>query len=127
RAEGMRLHSVVSRPDGSAAQMLDRDGGQPREETIIPTSGIAVGERNYLHYMSVREWGPPGHWQTNYSGIAVSEDDGRTWSKPDSARWPNTASRVGWWRRPRAHPFQLGAFARSAQHVYLLGTPHGRF
>jgi len=115
---GLALYPVVTRPDGTAAQILDRDTDVRREETVIPTSGIAAAGVNYLHYMSVRQWGPPGQWHTNYSGIAVSHDFGRTWSKPASARWPN--------RRDR-HPFQLGAFARQDDHVYLMGTPNGRF
>ena len=49
----------------------------------------------------------------------MSHDFGRTWSKPASAHWPN---------RRGKHPFQLGAFARQDDHVYLdTGTPNGRF
>jgi hypothetical protein len=115
---GLALYPVVTRPDGMAGQILGRDTGLAREETVIPTSGIAAAGVNYLHYMSVRKWGPPGHWHTNYGGIAVSHDFGRTWTKPASARWPN---------RRGKHPFQLGAFARQGDHVYLMGTQNGRF
>jgi hypothetical protein len=115
---GLALYPVVTRPDGTAGQILGRDTDLVREETVIPTSGIAAAGVNYLHYMSVRKWGPPGHWHTNYSGIAVSHDFGRTWSKPASAHWPN---------RRGKHPCQLGAFARQDDHVYLMGTQNGRF
>jgi hypothetical protein len=115
---GLRLDSVVPRADGTAAQILQRDHDAD-ENTVIPNSGIAVGGYNYLHYMSVRTWGPPGRWDTNYAGIAVSADGGQTWSKPPGARWPNS---------PKGdHPFQICAFAKAGDHVYLMGTTNGRY
>lgn len=124
--EGIALYPVVTRPDGTAGQMLPHDLTVEHEVTIIPTSGIAAAGVNYLHYMSVRRWGPPGRWRTNHSGIALSHDLGRTWTAPADARWPNTDRRTGLFGR-REHPFQLGAFARQEPHVYLMGTPNGRF
>ncbi|HEY3750773.1 MAG TPA: DUF4185 domain-containing protein [Pseudonocardiaceae bacterium] len=117
---GLALDAVVSRPDGTAAEILGRDRDIDHEATVIPTSGISVDGTDYLHYMSVRQWGRPGHWRTNYGGIAVSHDHGRSWQKPPSARWPNR-------NRRKDHPFQMGAFVRQSEHVYLVGTPHGRF
>lgn len=115
---GLRLDSVVARADGTAAQILERDRTVD-ENTVIPNSGIAVGGYNYLHYMSVRKWGPQGKWDTNYAGIAVSADGGETWSKPPGARWPNS---------PKGdHPFQICAFAADQRHVYLMGTTNGRY
>ncbi|WP_020670291.1 DUF4185 domain-containing protein [Amycolatopsis nigrescens] len=114
---GLELDEVVAREDGGATQVIA--SGRGREATVIPNAGIAVDGRQYVHYMSVREWGPPGRWDTNYSGIAVSEDGGRSWHKPRSARWKN--------RRRRDHPFQIGAFARDSEYVYLYGTTNGRF
>jgi D-arabinan endo alpha-(1,5)-arabinofuranosidase len=115
---GLRLDSVVARADGTAAQILERDR-QADENTVIPNSGIAVSGYNYLHYMSVRKWGPAGKWDTNYAGIAVSTDGGDTWTKPPGARWPNS---------PKGdHPFQICCFAADRSHVYLMGTTNGRF
>lgn len=116
-AAGLPLYPVATRPNGTAAQILDRDR-DVRENTVIPTTGIAVDGTDYLHYMSVRNWGKPGNWDTTYAGVAVSTDHGRTWRKPPGSRWPN--------RRHR-HPFQMGAFVRDGEHVYLVGTPAGRF
>lgn len=117
---GLLLDEVVSRDDdGVAGQILERDRKVRKEETVIPTSGIAVDGRHYLHYMSVRKWGDQGAWETNYAGIAVSEDGGHSWTKPAGARWANT--------RRSDHPFQMGAFAMQDQSVYLLGTPNGRW
>ena len=116
-AQGMTLDSFVPRADGMAAQVIARD---PRrdEVTVIPNSGIAIDGVHYAHYMSVREWGPPGYWHTNYAGIAVSDDGGTTWVKPQGARWINRAE--------RDDPFQMCAFARDRDHMYLFGTTNGR-
>ncbi|MEU6645700.1 DUF4185 domain-containing protein [Saccharomonospora sp. NPDC046836] len=113
---GLTLDGVVERPGGGAGQVIP--SGRGREVTVIPNGGIAVEGRQYVHYMSVRSWGTPGTWRTSYAGIAVSADGGRTWRKPRSARWPNR------WRGDSR--FQIGAFARSGEHVYLFGTTNGR-
>jgi hypothetical protein len=114
---GIRLDGVVAREDGTARQFLDSDR-EVEEHTVIPNSGIAVDGYNYVQYMSIRKWRDDG-WDTNYGGIAVSADGGRTWSKPRTARWPNTPS--------GDDPFQICAFAADATHVYLVGTTNGRF
>jgi hypothetical protein len=113
---GMELDSVIERPDGGATQVIHKGPG--REVTVIPNTGIEVDGRQYVQYMSVREWGPPGRWRTNYGGIAVSEDGGHTWDKPRSATWSNK------WGRD--NKFQICAFAKDADRVYLFGTTNGR-
>lgn len=128
---GLRLDSVVEREDGAAGQVLWADRGGRLEHTVIPTSGIAVGERNYLHYMSVRAWGTPGGWTTNYGGLAHSDDGGRTWTKSRTAFWPNRRRGLGnrlVGRRRWQHPFQMVGFAGVLDgRLHLLGTPNGRF
>lgn len=127
---GLLFDSVVERASGGAGQILSGDT-RAREHTVIPTAGIAIGERNFLHYMSVRHWGMPGVWHTNYAGVAYSDDGGRTWTKPASAVWPNHGQR--WYRRFRrrdqgGHPFQMIGYAGVVDgYLYLLGTPSGRF
>lgn len=124
--QGMALDDVVARPDGVAAQIIARDS-HAQEHTIIPNGGIAVDGTHYVHYMSIRRWGKPGQWVTNYAGIAVSSDGGATWDKPVGARWPNRVKR-GWFKPAEpAHPFQVGALAADDEYVYLFGTPNGRF
>jgi hypothetical protein len=112
--DGLRIDSMVTDRPGHAAQLLGRDPSVP-EVTVIPTAAIAVGSRDYLHYMSVRSWDGNGRWTTNYAGLAHSDDGGRTWEKSPTLRWPD---HVG---------FQLGAFARADGFVHLFGTPSGRF
>jgi hypothetical protein len=60
------------------------------EITKIPTGGVNVRGRNYLAYISVRHFGSPGQWITNYGGIAYSDDDGQTWVDVPSASRSNT-------------------------------------
>ncbi|MEV0053320.1 DUF4185 domain-containing protein [Saccharopolyspora shandongensis] len=128
---GLKFDSVLSREDGMAGQALPGDRTGAREHTVIPTAGIAIGGRNYLHYMSVRRWGMPGVWHTNYGALAYSDDGGATWTKSETAVWRN--SRQPWLSRfrrrdPGGHPFQMIGFAGVLDgRAYLLGTPSGRF
>jgi hypothetical protein len=115
-SDGLRIDSMITDRPGHAAQILAGDPGVS-EVTVIPTAAISSDGRDYLHYMSVRSWGTGGQWTTNYAGLAVSADGGRTWTKPTATRWPNEGVGSG---------FQLGAMARHRGHVYLFGTPNGR-
>ena len=68
--------------------------GLPAGVTLIPTAGISVptpgtefGATQYLSFMSVKQWGSPGQWTTNYSAIAYSVDNGENWQvAPSSVR-----------------------------------------
>lgn len=128
---GVRFDWMCPREDGKADQIVPADRAGMREHTVIPTAGIAVGGRNYLHYMSVRHWGAPGIWRTNYAGLAYSDNGGATWTKSKTAFWPNR--KTGWSGRfalgdRGTHPFQMIAYAGIiANSVYLMGTPNGRF
>jgi hypothetical protein len=95
--------------------------------TLIPTAGISLptpgtqfGVTQYINFMSVTNWGSPGQWSTNFSGIAYSTDNGENWSvAPTSIRyndpWSGNAN------------FQQGAFVRPGDgYVYSYGTPNGR-
>lgn len=118
---GLLFDEAIEDRPGHAAEILPADPHGRVESTVIPTAGIAVDGVQYLHYMSVRRWGTPGRWRTNYGAIAYSRDRGMTWHKDPEARWPN--SPFG------RHPLQMGAFARdpSGEWVYLFGTRNGRF
>ncbi|MGH3803437.1 MAG: DUF4185 domain-containing protein, partial [Pseudonocardiaceae bacterium] len=118
-ADGMSFNDFVTDRPGHAKELLPslkRDGV---EISKIPTGGINVGGRNYLAYMSVRHFGQPGQWITNYSGIAYSDDGGQTWISVPSACRPNTPA--------FDEKFQMIAYARREGFVYAFGTPNGRF
>jgi len=115
-ASGLRFTTMLTaRGGGGAAELLGSLKVAGIEQTVIPTNGIAVGDRMYLHYMSVRQWVIPGRWTINYSGLAYSDDGGRTWVKDPVTRWGADSN------------FGQVAFVRSGGYVYLFGIAAGRF
>ncbi|GAA4249252.1 hypothetical protein GCM10022255_032510 [Dactylosporangium darangshiense] len=118
-ADGMHFDSAVTWADGRAREVVpglhQPDG--TGEVTKIPTAGISVGTRQYMSFMSVRHWGAPGQWDTNYARIAYSDDNGTTWSTAGTPTWNNPGF---------ADRFQMQAFARNGGYVYVYGTPSGR-
>ncbi len=116
-ADGMSFDDMVVDEPGHAKQLLDcaKDPqSEHGEHTVIPNSGISVGDRQFMHYFSLSYWGP---WNTNYSGIAYSDDNGETWTKSD-VRWDNTPE----WDRS----FQIATFTKHDGYVYLFGTVNDR-
>ncbi len=97
------------------------------EVTVIPTAGISVGTRQYVNFMSVSQWGQPGQWSTNFSAVAVSDDNGETWTVPPTSirpSWFNTVPGVQFvWGDQN---FQMGAYLRHNGYVYAYGTGAGR-
>ncbi|WP_203581433.1 DUF4185 domain-containing protein [Microbacterium hibisci] len=118
-SDGMAFDSAVEDAPGHAGEIIPSLKINGQEMTTIPTAGIAVGSRQYLAFMSVRQWGEPGKWDTNFSRIAFSDDNGETWNSTDGPQWTNTAD--------GQHPFQMVAFDRHDGWVYMFGTPNGRF
>ncbi|GAB88658.1 DUF4185 domain-containing protein [Gordonia rhizosphera] len=94
----------------------------------IPTSGIAINGVQYLSYMSIHRWTGPGRWMTNYSAIAVSRDNGQTWTTVnDTIRANFDVTLPGVRQVQQGHSrFQMGAFLRSGDYIYQYGTPNGR-
>jgi len=129
---GMPLWDVPpGRPyDNYARRIINPEAMPPGASagiTLIPTAGISLptpgtrfGVTQYVNFMSVTNWGSPGQWTTNFSGIAYSTDNGENWSvAPTSIRyndpWSGNAN------------FQQGAFVRPGDgYVYSYGTPNGR-
>lgn len=88
--DGFSIDEMITDRPGHAGELLRSRKQEGVEWTVIPTYGISVGSRMYLHYMSVRtDFVRPGRWPLNYSGVAVSDDGGRTWSRPREAHWPS--------------------------------------
>lgn len=129
-SDGMRIDDAPMEREGMAAAILPRSG-LPGETTVIPTAGIAVGQTQYLRYMSVETWGEPGEWTTNYSALARSEDNGETWTEvpgtartgtgnpaliPDVLGEPFTSHTAG----------QMSAFLEDDGFIYEYMTPSGR-
>ncbi|PTM59798.1 DUF4185 domain-containing protein [Desmospora activa] len=118
--DGLSFDTMIQDTPGHAKEILPSKKVDRDEITVIPTAGVTVGDRHYIHYMSVNHWGDPGRWYTNYSGIAYSDDDGETWVKHPTARWQNNNNT---WD----NKFQMAAFVKKDGFVYLYATPNGRF
>ncbi|MGZ8813431.1 MAG: DUF4185 domain-containing protein [Mycobacterium sp.] len=125
--------SATSSPmwsQGLSKQIINSIKYSPTEKGIIPTAGIAVGNTQYLNFMSIKNWDSDGRWTTNFSGIAVSPDNGEHWGVyPDSIRpsAPNSVDRVQY--VAGNENFQQGAFMKPGPgdpYIYSFGTPSGR-
>lgn len=116
-ADGLTFERMITDAPGHAKELIPyvRDPKVLKEAALIPTQGLAVGSRMYLHYMSVRTWDGPGRWTLNHSGIAYSDDRGEHWTKPSRLQWPGTSE------------FGQVAYVRSGRTVYVFGIPGGRF
>jgi hypothetical protein len=112
---GLLFSSMISNPStpSVAKELL---APQPGDATVIPTYGVSVGSYMFLHYMSVKQFGAPGHWTLNNSGMAYSTDGGQTWTEAPNATWPGN-SNFG----------QVAMVTQSDGYVYLFGIPGGRY
>lgn len=113
-SQGLKFGGMITDRPGHAKELLSSKKVNGDEQTVIPTYGLAVDDRMFLHFMSVKEWGGPGEWTLNYSGLAYSDDEGQNWTKDPAATWPGTSN------------FGQVAFLEQADHVYVFGIPHGR-
>ncbi|MDL9935122.1 DUF4185 domain-containing protein [Gordonia sp. ABSL1-1] len=113
-ADGMSFSSHAGRP-GHAKRLLKPN--VRREVTIIPTAGVAANGAQYMTVMSVKKWASPGIWQTNWSGLVKSTDNGQNWKAVDAFR-PNGGGN---------RKFQMGAFLKVGKTLYYYGTPDGRW
>jgi hypothetical protein len=117
-ANGLSFSTMIQDAARHAKEILPSQKVDFSEITVIPTAGVTVGARHYIHYMSVNHWGEAGMWFTNYSGIAYSDDNGQSWIKHPTARWQNNST----W----TNNFQMAAFLKNGGFVYMYATPNGR-
>jgi hypothetical protein len=118
--DGLTFSTMIQSSPGIAKEILPSKKINFDEQTVIPTAGITVGNRHYIHYMSVNHWGDAGRWYTNYAGIAYSDDNGQNWIKHPTARWHN--NNTTW-----DNKFQMAAMVKNGGFVYMYATPNGRF
>lgn len=100
------------------------------EDTVIPTAAIAIGGTQYMNYMSVRQWGDPGRWVTNFSAIATSTDNGQTWATALQTIRVNAGITIP--SLPQVEEsngkYQMNAYVEGQDgYIYQFGTPNGRF
>ncbi|MBJ8338984.1 DUF4185 domain-containing protein [Antrihabitans sp. YC3-6] len=117
-SDGVSYDSMVTDSRCHAAELLSSRKIDNVEITTIPTSGFAIGDRQYMSYMSMRTWSSlPGTFFTNHGGIAYSDDHGQTWTKDPFAKWDNIFG---------LSKFQVSAMVPQGDYVYMFGTPPTR-
>jgi hypothetical protein len=113
--DGVTFDRMIEAFPGYAAELLPAKRIDGDEITIIPTYGVAVGDRLLLHYMSVEHWGAPGHWTLGSAGWAFSDDAGEHWTKDEVAIFPGDTN----WGQV--------AIVEHMEYIYLFGIPGGRY
>jgi len=116
-ADGMTFDSTPRDIVGQSKELLPSPKIPFVEISRIPTAGIAADGAQYMSMMSVRDWGDPGKWDTNYSSLAFSTDNGENWIEATETRRPPDGGNRN---------FQMGAFVKDGGFVYQYGTPAGR-
>jgi hypothetical protein len=115
---GYVITDAITDENGEAKELLPSLKVPKEEYTVIPNTGIAVGDRMYLHYMSVRDWVQhPSKYKepiVNGSGIAWSDDGGHTWVQDPDAVWLGPSD------------FSESTMVRHDGYIYVFGTPPGR-
>ncbi len=114
-SDGLTFDRMIEDRPGHAKELIAQEAVPGDEVTIIPTYGIAVGDRMVLHYMAVSYWGLPGHWDLSQSGLAYSDDGGENWTVDPAATWPADTN------------FAQVAFVERDGWIYAFGIPGGRF
>lgn len=121
-SDGISLDGWIVEPGtGYAKELISSLKIDYVEMTCIPTAAVSYNGNIYIYYMSVRHWGIIGGvWQCNEASIAVSTDNGQTFTKMTNITWVGDGNFV-----------QFGAAQSSAiviyTYLYLLATPAGRF
>ncbi|QBD83215.1 DUF4185 domain-containing protein [Ktedonosporobacter rubrisoli] len=113
--KGLTFSGMITDKPGHAKELLSSKKIPGDENTVIPTYGVSVANSMFLHYMSVRTWGQPGHWTLNYSGLAYSDDDGQNWTKDMKVTWPADSN------------FGQVAILEDGSYLYFFGIPGGRY
>lgn len=117
-AHGYVIEDMLTDESGEAKELISSRKRPGDEYTVIPTAGLAVGDRMFLHYMSIRDWMETGRGtkqpSINGAGIAFSDDRGETWAKSEEVWWSGNGH------------FTQCALVQDGEDVYLFGAPAGR-
>jgi len=127
-ADRVVLEDWLRGPDGKAIAVVEGAHqqaftGEDGEQTKIPTAMVSVGDRIYLHYMSVHGFSAVGGvWNCNYSKFVYSDDLGKTWKQSDL----NFGERDSNFNM-LALTSEPGRGNEQRAYIYAMGTPCGRF
>lgn len=115
-ANGITFDGFVTDPKtGWSLEMVPGEKIDNEEITKIPTYGFSANGAMYLAFMSVKHWGVPGEWETNFAGFAKSTDDGKTWTQPAAPKWAGDSN------------FVQVSVSNVNGELYFHGITHGRF
>lgn len=86
------------------------------EMACIPTAGVTVGGKQYIHYYSLKAFDPDDDqsWTANFSGLLSSDDGGKSWTREIRGRWSG------------AGHFVQTAFYLGERYLYMFGSDAGR-
>lgn len=107
--DGLTMSNMATDANGLAREIVfSQKSGT--DITSIPTAAIRANDIDYVHYFNMRDW---SSWETNYSGIYRSADNGQTWEKCEVQFSSNS-------------PFGQGGYFKKDGYVYMIGTQTGR-
>jgi hypothetical protein len=119
-SDGIYFDGWISDTSGKARQVIQT--GYLNPITEIPTGAISIGNRIYAWFMAVNWWGPPGQWTIHYAGLAYTENLGQSFTTVEGFRLPSSTN-FGM----VAANLRTDVPPGTDDHVYLWGTPSGRF
>ncbi len=122
-SDGILLRGWITDPlSHNASELISSLKVDYLEMTCIPTTAFSYDDKMFIYYMSVKHWYETGGlWDCNNASIAVSIDNGKTFTKMANISWPGDGNFVQFgWAQP-------GSLLSSDEYLYLLATPAGRF
>ncbi len=124
-SDGIAIESWLTGEDGKAVAVAEGVHQDPfkGEQSRIPTAMVTVGDKVYLHTMSVHGFASMGGvWLCNSSRFYLSDDEGASWTAQPHAFGDFKSS-----FNMLALSAAPGAGNEDGHYVYAIGTPCGRF
>lgn len=114
--DGLNFTTMALDNNGNARQIASsaHNTSGSGDWTSIPTAAIRANGVDYLHYMNVRNWRGPKGWETNYSSLYSSKDNGKTWDRCSEVNFGSQSI------------FAQICYAKADGYVYMIGTQSGR-
>ena len=120
-SDGIAIDSWILEPGTAfAKELIPSLKVDNVEMTCIPTTAVSLNGNLYVYYMSVRHWSDTGGiWTCNNASIAISEDNGQTFSKVSNMSWDGDSNFILF--------SAVQPNTDSDDFLYFLSTPSGRF